>query len=99
MIPWVYDVSGLEWKDLKKFTLREIELKNIRIDYEEYLNDSNPLKDACLRVSSFELEDSFSAKLCLFFDNSCFDRFENQKEKGRFIKKFEARAAQKRSRS
>jgi hypothetical protein len=83
-------MSGLKWEDLKKLTLKEIKSRNIRIDYTGYLTDSNPLKDVYLRISDFELEDSFSIRLSLLLENRFFDRLEiSPKEREQFIKRFE----------
>jgi hypothetical protein len=54
------------------------------------LTDSNPLKDVYLRISDFELEDSFSIRLSLLLENRFFDRLEiSPKEREQFIKRFE----------
>jgi hypothetical protein len=81
-------MSELKRDDLKKLTLKEIESRNIRIDYLQYLTDSKPLRDVYLKISSFEIEDSFSIKLSLLLDKSFFDGHEIfPKEREQFIKK------------
>jgi len=86
----VNGMSGLKLEDLKKLSLKQIESRNIRIDYVKYLTDSNSLKDVYLRISDFELEDSFSIRLSLLLENRFFDRLEiSPKEREQFIKRLE----------
>jgi hypothetical protein len=74
--------------DLEKLTLKEIESRNIRIDYLEYLTDSKPLKNMYFKILSFEIEDSFSIRLSLLLDKNFFDGHEiPSKEREQFIKK------------
>jgi len=79
-----------KWEELKKMSLKEIKSRDIRIDFASYLTKSEPLRAVCVKVSIFELDDSFSARLGLLLDNSFFDRVKmSSKEREQIVKKFE----------
>jgi len=81
-------MTELKWEDVKKMTFKEIESRQVKMDYASYLTDSKPLREIYLKVSTFELEDSFSIRLSLLLEESFFNGFDTSKEREQFIKKF-----------
>jgi len=75
---------------IDKMTFKEIQLLKRNIDYADYLNRSEPIKDLGVSISAFELNEHFSTRLNLVLGEHYFDRIETSlKEKERFIKELQ----------